>query len=291
VTTASHPDGRLLDFRVDGPPDGTVLVLHHGTPGAAVLFDPMVRTAARHGLRTVVYARPGYGDSTPRPGRTVADAAGDVVAVLDAVGADDFLTVGWSGGGPHTLACAALLPERCRAAAVVAGVAPYGHAGELDWTAGMGAENIDEFAAALAGESTLTAYLAREAAGLADVEPGELVAAFGDLISGVDRAALNGGFAEYLAESMRASVRSGIEGWRDDDLAFVRDWAFDPRSVRVPTSFWQGGEDRMVPYAHGEWFAAHVDGARVHLLPDEGHLSLVVDRFSDVVAELLEQAG
>jgi pimeloyl-ACP methyl ester carboxylesterase len=116
------PDGRSLELVVAGP-SGMPLVLHHGTPGAAVVFDRLVDTAGRHGLRTVVYARPGYGRSAPRPGRSVADAAADVTVVLDALGAAEFVTVGWSGGGPHALAAAALLPDRCRGAATIAGVA------------------------------------------------------------------------------------------------------------------------------------------------------------------------
>src|SRR5262245_36893206 len=120
------PDGRALDVAVAGPEDGLPLVFHYGTPSGPVLFPPLVDAAARHGLRTVVYARPGYAWSTPRPGRSVASAPADTASVLDALGAGTFVTVGWSGGGPHALACAALLPDRCAAAASLAGVAPYG---------------------------------------------------------------------------------------------------------------------------------------------------------------------
>jgi pimeloyl-ACP methyl ester carboxylesterase len=114
----------------------------------------MADIAARYGLRTVLHARPGYAGSTPLPGRSVADVAADVAVVVDALGADEFVTVGWSGGGPHALATAALLPDRCLGAATIAGVAPYAAAG-LDWLAGMGVENIEEFGAAVAGEPAL----------------------------------------------------------------------------------------------------------------------------------------
>jgi pimeloyl-ACP methyl ester carboxylesterase len=278
------PDGRNIEVRVAGPETGTPLVFHYGTPSGAELYPPMVDAAARHGLRTVVYSRPGYGDSTPQPGRTVADAAADTATVLDALGAGTFVTLGWSGGGPHALACAALLPDRCTSAASVAGVAPYGASG-LDWLAGMGAENIEEFGAAALGEQALTRFLEPIAAVLANAEGNDVAQALGDLVSEVDRRAITGEYADFLAAAFRSAVANGIAGWRDDDLAFVSDWGFPLPGDRI--AIWQGGEDRMVPYAHGEWLAANLPGARVHLLPGEGHLSLVVGWFDEILDDLV----
>jgi pimeloyl-ACP methyl ester carboxylesterase len=279
------PDGRTLELVVVGPPDGLPLVLHHGTPSAAVLYPPMADIAARYGLRTVLHSRPGYAGSTAQPGRSVADVAADVAVVVDALGAGEFVTVGWSGGGPHALATAALLPDRCLGAATIAGVAPYAAAG-LDWPAGMGAENVEEFGAAVAGEPALSAYLEKEAAGLASVEAVDVAAALGDLVSDVDKEALTGDFAANIAENFRAAVSTGIAGWRDDDLAFIADWGFGLDDFRAPVTIWQGGQDRMVPYDHGRWLAAHVAGARVRLEPAEGHLSLLLNEFDAVVAGL-----
>ena len=276
------PDGRTLEYVVTGAPAGMPLVLHHGTPGAAVVYLPVVAAAARHGLRLVIYSRPGYGRSTAQPGRTVGDAANDVAAVLDALGAGGFVTIGWSGGGPHALACAALLAERCMGAALVGGVAPYGVAG-LDWMAGMGKENVAEFSAALAGEAALTEFLRQAGAAVATIKAADLAAALGDLASDVDAAALTGIYADYLAESFRASVSAGIDGWRDDDLAFVHDWAV-PLDTSVPVSIWQGDQDRMVPHTHGEWLAAHLPGARLHRRLGQGHLSLFTDELDAIVA-------
>jgi pimeloyl-ACP methyl ester carboxylesterase len=283
-------DGRTLEYLVAGPAAGTPLVLHHGTPAAAMLFGPLADTAARYGLRLVVYSRPGYAGSSAQPGRPVAAAAADVTAVLDDLGAGPFLTVGWSGGGPHALACAALLPGRCLAAATIAGVAPHGAEG-LDWMGGMGAENIEEFGAAEAGQEPLTDFLNAQVPGLAEVRPEQIAAALGDLVSDVDRKAAAGEFAEYLAASFRAAVSGGIAGWRDDDLAFVRDWGFDVGAIATPVSVWQGDEDRMVPEKHGRWLAGRVPGATAHLAPGEGHLSLVVNAFDDIVRELATHAG
>jgi len=277
--------GRTLEYAAGGLDGGIPLIMHHGTPSAAVLMDSMVVAAARHGLRAVLHSRPGYAGSTAQPGRSVAAVADDVAAILDDLGADRFVTVGWSGGGPHALACAALLPGRCVAAATIAGVAPHAAAG-LDWLAGMGAENIEEFGAAAAGVEPLTAYLDREAEGLAAVQPVDIAAALGDLVSEVDKKALTGEFAENTAESFRAAMSAGIAGWRDDDLAFLAPWGFDLAAITTPVSIWQGGEDRMVPFEHGRWLATAVPGATVHLEPAEGHLSLLINNFETIVTEL-----
>ncbi len=282
--------GRVLDVATAGPADGATLVFHGGTPSAALLFGPLVEAAAARGLRTVTYSRPGYGTSTPAVGRTVAHAAGDTAAVVDALGAGRFLTMGWSGGGPHALACAALLPQRCAATVSLAGIAPYPAEG-LDWLAGMGPENVEEFTRAVAGESALTPWLQEQGGALGQVSGGDVAEALGGLVSDIDRASLTGDFAGYLAAVFRASVSTGVAGWRDDDLAFVRDWGFELSSITTPVAVWQGGEDRMVPYGHGAWLAEHVPGARAHLHPDHGHLSLSVASLDHILDDLLDLAG
>jgi pimeloyl-ACP methyl ester carboxylesterase len=281
--------GRQLEVLVTGPEGGLPLVFHEGTPAGLVRFEPVAAAAADRGLRLVMYARPGYGASTPQPGRRVADAAGDVTAVLDALGAGDFVTAGWSGGGPHALACAALLPGRCRGAATIAGVAPR-QADGLDWLAGMGEENLAEFAAARAGEAELTEFLTAAAAELRDITADQVAEGLGDLVGDADKAVITGEFASYLAASFRAALVSGIAGWRDDDLAFDQDWGF-PLEAAVPVAIWQGDQDRMVPLAHGEWLAAHLPGAAAHLIPGAGHLSLAVDQLGLILDELLSAAG
>jgi pimeloyl-ACP methyl ester carboxylesterase len=286
------PGGRQLQVLTAGPADGRVLVLHTGTPSGPVALRSMVDDAAARGLRTVICARPGYGRSGPLPGRRVADVVPDTVTVLDTLGAGQFVTAGWSGGGPHALACAAALPGRCVGAASVAGVAPARAPG-LDWLAGMGPENIAEFTAAAAGRAELEKFLEGELAGAAGVQASDVAERLGGLVSGADAAVITGEFAEYLAAAERAAVSGGQAGWRDDDLAFTSDWGFsaDEAGAGAPVAVWQGDQDLMVPPSHGEWLAAHIPGARSHLLPGEGHLTLVVKRFGQVLDDLLDLAG
>jgi pimeloyl-ACP methyl ester carboxylesterase len=275
VTVPADGD-RVLEALVAGPDDALPLVFHTGTPCGLVWYPPLAEAAAARGLRTVLYSRPGYGGSTPQPGRLVADAAADVEKILERIGADEFVTAGWSGGGPHALACAALLPVRCLAAATIAGVAPYDSPG-LDWMAGMAPENHEEFRAALAGEAELTTFLDSASGSLREIAASDVADGLGGLVSDTDKAALTGEFADYLAAGLRSAVTPGIDGWRDDDLAFTRDWglSLDALGHATPVAIWQGDQDRMVPSTHGAWLAANIPLARARFRPGEGHLSLI----------------
>jgi pimeloyl-ACP methyl ester carboxylesterase len=286
VQMVTMSDGRKLEVLVDGSPDQRVLFYHSGTPSGATPYRLLSEAVAGRDLCLVTASRPGYGESDPAPGRSVADVAGDVTSVLDFLGADRFLTFGWSGGGPHALACAALLPGRCSGAAVLAGVAPYEAEG-LDWLAGMGPENVEEFGAAMAGPQELTAFLEAARTELANVTGEQVGEAMGGLAPPVDRAALTGELADYVAASFRQAMLRGTAGWRDDDLAFVKPWGFDLADISVPVAIWQGGQDRMVPYDHGKWLAAHVPNSEVRLYDDEGHLSLLA-QFGRIVDDLVE---
>jgi pimeloyl-ACP methyl ester carboxylesterase len=282
----SAGDDRVLEVVVAGPHEGALLFSHHGTPGAAEMFDPLVDMGAERGLRHVTYSRPGYGRSGRQRGRTVASCVADVAAVADALGHDRFYSVGSSGGAPHSIACAALLPERVISAAAIASPAPIDAEG-LDWFAGMAKENLAEVAASRAGDRQFQEYLEREAASMTKPSAEEMVTALGDLVSDVDREAAGGELGEFLARELAHSLSSGVWGWFDDDRAILGDWGFDLSEVRAPLSLWHGAQDRFVPIAHGEWLAGRLR-TDVHVRPDVGHLSLSAGSYGEILDELLE---
>jgi pimeloyl-ACP methyl ester carboxylesterase len=279
-------DGRVLEVFIGGAEDGIPIIFHSGTPSSGHPYQPFLELAAERGVRLVTYSRAGYAGSMRDPGRSVGDIAGDIAAVLDNLGASRCYTMGWSGGGPHALACAALIPERVIAATSIAGVAPYPAEG-LDWMAGMGAENQAEFGAGLESPEALQRFLEHEGSWVATVTADEVAAGFGDLVSDTDKSAITGDFAEWLAVGFRESARNGIWGWFDDDLAFLKPWGFEVQAIDRPVAIWQGAQDRMVPFAHGQWLAQHVGSATARLLPEHGHLSLAVASMGRILDELL----
>jgi pimeloyl-ACP methyl ester carboxylesterase len=289
ITTLVLPDGRRIDVRSSGPEDGLALVFHHGTPGAATAVRVLERAAHRRGLRLITTSRPGYGDSTRLAGRSVAHVVSDTASVLSELGIDRCLVAGWSGGGPHALACAARLPATV-AALVIAGVAPF-DAEDLDWTGGMGEENLTEFGAAVRGETALLRYLEEVREHLNDVRAENIVSSLGTILPDVDRVVLSEEFGEDMAAGFHEGLRLGADGWADDDLAFTKPWGFDLTEVAVPVALWHGTEDLMVPFAHGKWLSSHVPGAAVHLEEGEGHLSIGVGAVDRMLDELIELAG
>lgn len=275
------PDGRVLAVVEAGNPSGAAVVVHNGTPMSRLLYRPNAADAEARGLRLIGYDRPGYGDSTSHPGRKVADAARDVATIADALGIERFATWGISGGGPHALACAAMLPDRVVAAASLAGVAPYGAEG-LDWLAGMGEANVTEFTFALKGPEHLEPFLRTERDVMVAGGAEGLVNALRSLLTPVDQAALTGDVAQYMFEAFRLGSEEQLDGWLDDDFAFADDWGFDPARIRVPVLVLQGTEDCFVPFAHGEWLARKIPTAEAHLSVDDGHITLLVRRVGEV---------
>lgn len=278
---------RRLNAWLGGAEAGLGLVFHTGTPAPPVDWGTLDAAAKERGLRLISYARPGYSGSARHSGRSIADAAADTLAVVDELGVREFVALGHSGGGPHALACAALLSGRCLAAVSLAGVAPF-DADDLDWMAGMADENVEEFTTVLKGEAVLRPYLTAQAEHFSAVTGDDVAASLAGLVSELDRAALTGDLADMVARSLRLAAQEGVEGWIDDDLAFAKPWGFDLGMIEVPVAVWQGRHDRMVPFAHGQWLHSHIASSRSRLLDDEGHISLLTNRLGDILSDTVE---
>jgi pimeloyl-ACP methyl ester carboxylesterase len=281
-------DGRTLRVVEDGDPEGVPVLVQHGTPGEGSLYEPHIDDARAHRIRLLGYDRPGYGDSTPQPGRSVADCARDVEAIADAFELERLAVWGISGGGPHALACGALLTGRVVAVASLASVGPVDAEG-LDWLDGMGDDNIDEFGAAQQGREVLASYLEEKRVERLAGDAGKLQEELRTLLTPADAAALTGEFAEFVDGSMRRALEPGVEGWLDDDVAFATPWGFDVATVDVPVLLWHGEQDLFVPIAHGRWLCERLPNVQPRLSAEDGHLTLVTRRIPDVHAWLVEQ--
>jgi pimeloyl-ACP methyl ester carboxylesterase len=283
VTTAF---GRELLVQEGGDPAGSAVLVQLGTPGSRVLYGPHLADAAERGIRLIAYDRPGYGGSTPHPGRSVSDCAEDVRTVIDALDIDRFAVWGVSGGGPHALACASLLPGRVVAAATLASPAPFDADG-LDWWADTGQENIDDDRLILSDPEAARAKLAKDRLEFFEPSEPDVAAAHPTLFSPADAAVLTDELGDYFMRRNRTGLAPGIEGWWEDSVALLRPWGFAVDTIEVPVMVWHGRQDRMVPFGHGEWLARRLPSAEPHLSDEDGHLTLLQNRVPAVHAWLL----
>jgi pimeloyl-ACP methyl ester carboxylesterase len=281
------PDGRHLRVEEAGDPAGKPVLMHHGMPGDGRLYAPWVADAKERGIRLIGYDRPGYGGSTAQPGRSVADCASDVRAIASALGIDRLAVWGISGGGPHALACAALLPDLAVAVGSLASAAPYEAPG-LDYFDGMGQENVDDIKLTFEDEAASRAKAVTDREHLLALTAEQMAQAFPTLVSAVDAAAYTSELGQYLFESTRDGLAPGVEGWWDDGMATLTPWGFAFDSIRVPVQLWHGRHDRFVPFQHGEWLASRIPGVDARLSDEDGHLTLLQHRVGEVHAWLLD---
>ena len=262
-TDLSLSDGRRLHVYDTGAADADAslaIFWHHGTPNLGEPPEPLLPAAAQRGIRWVSHDRPGYGGSSPHPGRDVASAAADVSAIADALGIGRFAVMGHSGGGGHALACGALLSDRVIGVVSISGLAPYRAQG-LDWFAGMGAAGAAELRAAASGRTALEHYLTSS-----EFDP--------ELFTPADHAALKGAWS-WLGKVAGRALDGGVGGMVADDLAYVAPWGFDPAQLSPPVLIVQGGQDRIAPRSHGAWLASQIRSAKLWLRPDDGHISVL----------------
>ncbi len=279
--TITLKSGVSLDVSESGNPEGKPVFFIHGTPGSRKQFMQHAENAEKLGIRYITYSRPGYGNSTRCEGRAVKDAASDVAEIADQLGIKKFAVWGFSGGGPHALACAALLPGRVVAVASVGGVAPFDAEG-LDYYEGTGEYNIEDDKLLRTDPVQWEKKNLEETKETLSADKETALEGIATLLSEVDLKTLPEGMGDYLIDGMREGCSNGVKGLMDDGLAFMKPWGFDPSTIKVPTQIWHGKHDLFVPLPHGKWLAEKIKGSEAHFFDDEGHLSLFLKKGNEV---------
>jgi pimeloyl-ACP methyl ester carboxylesterase len=252
---------QVVNYCLYGPEDGTPAISHNGSPSTRWKRPNIAAAIERAGVRMLIHDRPGYGGSTRKPGRRVADAADDVRRLADALGWERFAIHGHSGGGPYALACAALLPDRVTRCAVGAGLAPS-HADGVDFFGRLDPSRGRTLRLALEGEEELRPFMAEGAASIMTKiaeggpemlqEPGEVATT--PLTRAIDDPA--------AMARLRATFVDSLDGWIDDQFAFVRPWGFDVAEISIPVGIWHGTHDTRMPRAHSDWLTANIPTAQ-----------------------------
>lgn len=281
-------DGRELEILDNGINSERALIFHHGTPGHATAWLSWLDEAASAGVRAISYSRAGYGTSDRNPGRSVISVNSDISQVLDAKAITTFVSIGWSGGGPHALANT--FEHRNAGAISLAGVGAFG-VDDLNFLEGMGPENHDEFGAALKGEAVITQWMNDNALAMKNVTGSEIREAFGGLIGDADKAVLEGEKADAMAAAMRSGLAVSFDGWIDDDLVFIKHWGFELADITKPVILWQGDQDLMVPHSHSYWLEKHIPTAKLTFIPGHGHISLGEKYKPEILRQALELLG
>jgi len=275
-------DGRSLDYITNDSDSKSAILFHHGTPSDCTLWQKWFKEIT--GVKAIAASRPGYGLSDRRRGRTVAADIDDQTQLLDFFGIEKFISIGWSGGGPHAINMSR--DRRAVGAITLAGVGEWGNS-DLDFLQGMGPENHEEFGAALVGEASIEEWMIKNTPAFKNVTGADLITSFGGLIGEADKKALTPEVAEQDAASFRRSLSVSYYGWQDDDLAFVQPFGFELAKINKPILVWQGDDDFMVPKSHSEWLAKHIPTAKLNFVPGHGHISLGESYRKEIINQAL----
>jgi pimeloyl-ACP methyl ester carboxylesterase len=274
VSTLITRDGRVLAYEQYGDKSGKPVFFLHGTPGSRTGPRPRPSTLYRQGIRLIGYDRPGYGHSDRFKGRRVVDAASDVEELAESLGIERFAVVGRSGGGPHALACAALLPERVTRVASLVTCAPRDLMEER-WYDGMAARNIEWYRVADLGIEAYTAFVAEDM-NRKRADPESALPTNHSDVPKADRAASSEfGIKSGLVDTYTEALRNGIDGWIDDNLALVSPWGFEPALLCPPVLLWHGVDDIFSPPEHSRWLKQRIPHAVLDLAAGKAHLGAI----------------
>jgi len=281
-------DGRKLTYFDNEVPGSAALLMHHGTPGLGDIWSTWINAASSRGVRAVSYSRAGYLGSDRAEGRTVWSTGTDFEELLAFLAISEFVSIGWSGGGPYALRSTFL--SGCKGAELVAGVAPLEEMG-ADWYTDTGPEDTPESIAKLT-ESVESAFQSAEEkfVGIEELWSVEAIdTGARKRTTYEDFSELYAAFNEILSISLLNSLKPTLLGYAEDDHVILKPWGFKIGSVSAPVSIWNGSLDKGVTVNMAQWQHRQIINSTLHIIEDQNHVSPMVELMGDILGSAINK--
>jgi pimeloyl-ACP methyl ester carboxylesterase len=274
-------DGRAIEYIDNGVSSKSALILHHGTPTSMTVWGTWLAAAAEKGIRAIACTRPGYAGSDRKVGHRIIDANDDLEEILNQLDIENFVSIGWSGGGPYALASGLL--KKCTGVQLIASVSPY-DADDFDWFQDQTPEMVEE--AKVSAKSLEDSITFKEGyyTELRDMTTEQFLVEYEKRSSFKAFENAYREFSKDLSFSMRDALRDGAIGYAEDEYAFLSNWGFETKEIQVPVGIWQGLDDKSVSPHMAKWLNANIVKPTLKLLDGQHHGSIMVETREQILS-------
>ena len=274
-------DGRSIEYIDNGVSSKSALILHHGTPTSMTVWNTWLAAAAEEGVRAIAFTRPGYAGSDRKVDHRIIDSNDDLDQILNQLEVENFVSIGWSGGGPYALASGLL--KRCTGVQLIASVSPY-DAEDFDWFKDQTPEMVEEAKVSAKSLEDCLAFKEGYYTDLRDMTAEQLLVEYEKRSSFKTFEAAYREFSKDLCFSMHDALRDGALGYAEDEFAFLRNWGFECTDIRVPVVIWQGLDDKSVSPHMAKWLNSNTFNPTLELLDDQHHGSIMVETRAEILS-------
>jgi pimeloyl-ACP methyl ester carboxylesterase len=279
-TSLKLPDSRCIEYIDNGVSSKSALILHHGTPTSMTVWGTWLAAAAELGIRAIAFTRPGYASSDRKVGRSIIDANEDLEEILNQLAVENFVSVGWSGGGPYALASGLL--NKCSGVQLIASVSPY-DAEDFDWFQDQTPEMVEEAKISARSLEDSINFKENYYKEIRDMTAEQFLTEYAKRLSFESFETTYREFSKDLSFSMHDALRDGVIGYAEDEYAFFRNWGFDTKEIQVPVLIWQGLDDLSVSPHMARWLNANISNPTLKLLEGQHHSSIMVEKRAEIL--------
>jgi len=274
-------DGRAIEYIDNGVSSKSALILHHGTPTSMTVWGTWLAAAAEKGIRAIAFTRPGYAGSDRKVGHRIIDSNDDLQEILNQLDIENFVSVGWSGGGPYALASGLL--KKCTGVQLIASVSPY-DVEDFDWFQDQTPEMVEEAKVSAKSLEDSIAFKEGYYTELRDMTTEQFLVEYEKRSSFKAFENAYREFSKDLSFSMRDALRDGAIGYAEDEYAFLSNWGFETKEIQVPVGIWQGLDDKSVSPHMAKWLNANIVKPTLKLLDGQHHGSIMVETREQILS-------